>query len=335
MKLSIIIAVYNVERYIRDCLDSIFRQDLDDDSFEVIIVNDGTEDNSINVISDIVSEHQNIIIVNQENQGSSVAWNNGISKSIGEYLLIVDADDLLIDHRLKPLLEKALETQADLVVADFLELDDKEITRPVIAHISEEEHMFAFQEKNGQDMFYDLHPSQCYVWRTLYKKSFLKEKKLSFIPGIRYQDIPFTTECYIKACKCLKASQLLYVYRKRYVYPSFAANVKKYYEITIAISKTWELMSKCQLSGKMRAKLEDNVYANLVNFTRRISHLSNNFKVREGIFDHLRKNIKDLHFKNTIKHRLFSYVFCYCPFLFNIYRFLYVKIIEDKVIRYF
>ncbi len=209
------------------------------------------------------------------------------------------------------------------------------MTRPVIAHIAEEAHMLSFQEKTGRDMFFDLQPSQCYVWRTLYKKSFLKEMNLSFIPGIRHQDIPFTTECYIKACKCIKAYQLLYVYRKRYVYPTFAANKKMYYEIATAISKTWELLSRNQLSGKMRAKLEDNVYTNLINFSRRVSHLSNDFKVREGVYDHLRKSINDLHFKNKISHRLFSYLFCHYPFLFNFSRYLYVKIVEDKLIRCF
>lgn len=334
MKLSIIIAVYNVERYILDCLDSIFRQDLDDDSFEVIIVNDGTKDNSINVIADIVREHHNIIIVNQENQGSSVAWNNGISKSIGEYLLIVDADDLLIDRRLRPLLDKALETKADLVVADYIELDDNEMTKSAIAQVAEKESALCFQEKLGRDMFlYDLHPSHCYVWRTLYKKSFLIENNISFIPGIHFQDIPFTTECYIKAGLCIKSSQLLYVYRKRYIPPTTSFIVAKYHENTISISKTWGLVSRYHLTGKIRAKLENNVFTNFMNFSRRVSHLSNDFKVREKIYQHLRCNILNMHFKNSLKHRLISYVFCNYPYVFNYSRYYFVKIIEDRLIR--
>ena len=95
LKLSIIVPVYNAERYIRDCLDSILRQRLNEDEFEVIIINDGTEDSSMNVITDIISLHHNVVIVNQENQGSSVAWNNGIAIANGEYILLVDADDLL------------------------------------------------------------------------------------------------------------------------------------------------------------------------------------------------------------------------------------------------
>ena len=336
MKLSIIIAVYNVEKYIRDCLESVYRQELDDDSFEVIIVNDGTKDNSINVISDIVRQHHNIIIVDQENQGSSAAWNKGISKATGEYILIVDADDMLIDCSLKPLLNKALETKADLIVADFLSLDDDEMTRSTVAQIAGEKSTPCYQEKRGQDMFlYDLNPSHCYVWRTLYRRLFLIENNLSFIPGIHFQDIPFTTECYIKAEKCIKASQLLYVYRKRYFLPTYASAIIKFYENTIAISKTWELVSKYQLSGRMRAKLEDNVFNNFMNFTRRVSNFSKDYMVREDIYEHLRHNIVDMHFKNTLKHRIISNVFCHYPFLFNYSRYLYIKIIENRLLRYF
>lgn len=65
--LSIIVPVYNVERYIRTCIDSIYQQGLQDDTFETIIINDGTQDNSMNVIQDIVSTHNNIRIINQNN----------------------------------------------------------------------------------------------------------------------------------------------------------------------------------------------------------------------------------------------------------------------------
>ena len=67
--LSIIIPVYNVENYIHTCIESAYNQDLDDNLFELIIINDGTKDNSIEVISDIVNQHNNITIINQQNQG--------------------------------------------------------------------------------------------------------------------------------------------------------------------------------------------------------------------------------------------------------------------------
>ena len=71
IKLSIIVPIYNVEKYIRTCIESIYNQGLSDDIFELILVNDGTPDNSMEVISDIIKGHNNITIIKQENQGLS------------------------------------------------------------------------------------------------------------------------------------------------------------------------------------------------------------------------------------------------------------------------
>jgi len=72
-KLSIIVPVYNVEPYIRNCVESIFNQGLDENDYEVIIVNDGSTDKSMEMITDIISQHNNVTVINQENQGLSIA----------------------------------------------------------------------------------------------------------------------------------------------------------------------------------------------------------------------------------------------------------------------
>ena len=118
--LSIIVPVYNVEKYVRTCIESIYRQGLDENRFELIIINDGTKDKSMEVIADIIQQHSNIIVIEQENQGVSVARNRGIECARGEFLLIIDSDDLLIDYSIKPLLEKAITLKPDLIVADFI-----------------------------------------------------------------------------------------------------------------------------------------------------------------------------------------------------------------------
>ena len=96
IKLSIIVPVYNVEKYVRPCIESIFKQGLDDADFELIIVNDGTKDHSMEMIADIIQQHNNITVIHQENQSLSVARNNGIAAAKGEYILMPDSDDLLI-----------------------------------------------------------------------------------------------------------------------------------------------------------------------------------------------------------------------------------------------
>lgn len=332
LKLSIIVPVYNVENFIRDCLKSIFRQKLKDDDFEVIIINDGTEDNSMIVIEDIISQHHNFIIVNQENQGSSVAWNKGIAMANGEYILLVDADDLLIESRLKLLLEKAVETNADIVVPDFIEVVDKDITESKVALLTASHHPLSFQETTGREMFLmDLHPSECFVWRKLYRKNFLIQNHISFVPGIHYQDIPFTTECYIVAGKCYKASQLFYIYRKRTGPVTHEFSFNKSCENTIAIAKTWELISRYQLTGEIKKKLQENVFTNFTNFTIRVSLLSKDFKEREIVFNRLRENAPDLYFSNNVKQKFISFLFWRFPMLYNYVIYFYTRIYEDKI----
>ena len=148
MKLTIILPVFNVEDYIRPCLESILRQGLDDDCYEIIIINDGTKDKSMEVISDIIEAHHNIQIVEQENQGLSVVRNNGIAMAKGEYILMPDSDDLLIDNSLSTLLEAALSTKADLVVADFINMTDEEIDFSM-AHPPQQRTEFEYKEKTG------------------------------------------------------------------------------------------------------------------------------------------------------------------------------------------
>ena len=128
MRLSIIIPVFNVEKYIGPCLESIYRQGLSDNDIEVIVVNDGSTDNSMKVVEDIQFNHHNIQIIHQDHVGPSVCRNEGMEMAKGEYVLFVDSDDLLMDNGLTILLRKALDTSADMVVADFMRLNDDEIT---------------------------------------------------------------------------------------------------------------------------------------------------------------------------------------------------------------
>lgn len=96
MDLSIIVPIYNVEQYVRTCIESIYQQGFDEDRFEVILVNDGTKDKSMEMIADIIQQHKNIVVINQENQGFSMARNNGMAIAKGEYILMPDSDDLLL-----------------------------------------------------------------------------------------------------------------------------------------------------------------------------------------------------------------------------------------------
>ena len=179
-KLSFIVPVYNVEKYIRECVLSIYGQNLLDEDFEVILVNDGTEDKSFEAIQDNCTQHNNIIRIDQENQGLSCARNNGLSYATGDYVLFVDSDDVLVKESVDPLLSVANTSCADLVVADFLKLSDEEI----LNYIKDEKYASPVIKTGFKLFMEDLDPSQNYVWRTMYRREFLLQNNLTFIPGI-------------------------------------------------------------------------------------------------------------------------------------------------------
>ncbi|MBO6190960.1 MAG: glycosyltransferase [Prevotella sp.] len=321
-KLSIIIPVYNVEKYIRPCMESIFRQGLDEDDYEVIIINDGTEDRSMEVIEDIIAAHSNITVINQKNLSLSVARNNGIAAAKGEYILMPDSDDLLIENSLKPLLDKALETKVDLVVADFMEMGDEKIAQSTDLRNSGEA---TFVEKTGKQLFLeDLNPRQCYVWRTLYRRAFITGKKLTFVPGIRYQDVPFTHEAYLKAGKCLRTHWLLNIYRKGHESAATASfNKKKAHDLCIAIAKTWRLRKMKKLPLSVRQKLDDDIFVSFSLLIYFMLYGVKDFSDREEIFNFLRKRVPKLKFTHGVKQRVTSMMYRFMPHVYFFFRLVF------------
>ena len=301
--ISIIIPVYNVEKYIRPCLESVFRQNLEESIFEVIIVNDGTQDRSMEIIQDIINQHPNISVINQENLSLSVARNNGMAKAKGEYILMPDSDDLLIDNSLSLLLEEAVKSKADLVVADFLEMSDQEINdNKAITQI--ELHV---EEKSGERLFLeDLNPRQCYVWRTLFRREFLLENHLQFVPGIRYQDVPFTHECYLKAKKCLRVSRLLNIYRRGHESATSSFDEKKAKDFSIAIAETWKL-AKYTNTPEILYKLSFSFFLSSIVYSIKGD------KMRMKLLRYLKQKVPDLFFKNNLTQIITSMLYEYSP----------------------
>jgi len=317
MKLSIVVPVYNVEKYVKACLESIFQQGLDEADFEVIIVNDGTKDHSMEVIEDIVSQHTNIIIINQENLSLSVARNNGIAAAKGEYILMPDSDDLLVENSLKLLLDKAIETKADLVVADFLEMGDEEIAK--IQTI--EQPPLTIKERKGEELYlHDLNPGQCYVWRTLYRRSFLQENHITFVPGISCQDVPFTHECYLKSKNSLRISLLLNIYRRGHESATSHFNKKKCRDLCVAVAATWKLRNMEGLSPKTRLRLNDNIFVSFTLISYVMLWGESRRSERREIFNHLNRLIPDLAFSHGMKQRVVTFLYKLSPELYYIIR---------------
>lgn len=317
-QLSIIIPVYNVERFIRPCIESIFKQGLKESNFEVIIVNDGTTDRSMEVIADIINQHNNITIINQKNQGLSIARNNGMAVAKGEYLLMLDSDDLLIEDCLTPLLEVALLSKADMVITDYKQVEDKQLKDYIKNMSKQDKYDFKYKEAKGTELIYECFLP--YYWRHLYKREFLESNHISFIPGIVSQDVAFTNECFLKAKKCIRTEWFMIVYRVRNSSVTFSTySTKKAKDLCVAIARIWELTKEMPLDSTTRAKQMNIVYRYFYSLTRKITfgHIKDISQIIK-VIDYMKLLAPDLEFRNGFKQKIHTYMFQNFPHTFII-----------------
>ena len=185
--LSIIVPIYKVEKYLRKCLNSIFSQDVDISLYEVILVNDGTPDNSMNIVSEFSAKYTNLRVLNQTNQGLSVARNNGMKIASGDYFWFVDSDDTIVSGGIKKIVDIISSNQVD-VVAMLLQ-KDYELTGK-IEKCLQSKYLAGKGIVSGYEYLNDEgkeSPAQLFVMR----RSFLEEHNLSFYPYILHEDIQF------------------------------------------------------------------------------------------------------------------------------------------------
>ena len=191
MILSIVVPVYNVEQYVRKCILSIINQD--DDmfkTFEVIIVNDGSKDKSVEQIQDLVDKYDNITLINQENLSLSVARNNGMAVAKGEYVWFIDSDDWITSDAVKYVMPY-LDGTNDIVTINFTVVkEDGEypVSTPYNKPLT----------LSGKDSFRQHCEFSTMAQRGIYRVKFMADNNLVFMPGVYNQDDEL----------CLRASYL-------------------------------------------------------------------------------------------------------------------------------
>ena len=200
-KFSIIIPVYNVEKYIQECLESVINQSEKD--YEVIVVNDGTKDHSMEIVKDY-----DVRVINQENQGLSAARNAGAKKAKGDYILFVDSDDTIEKDLIKKLKE-ASKDNPDIIRYQLRETYE---TRENVDH--EEE---GFDTCSGVEAFnkickyHIVEAAPCYA----IKRSYFEKEKFAFAKGMLHEDFGLIPLVIVKAEKVKSISYIGYNYRQR------------------------------------------------------------------------------------------------------------------------
>lgn len=176
MKLSVIVPVYNVEKYLRRCLDSLLRQGLEPDEWEVICVNDGSPDNCAAILAEYEAKYPNIFkVITQENQGLSGARNTGMRWAQGEWIGFVDSDDFVIDYGYKYLLDHFCDANVDVLQFGFtLIYTDGQLVSVL------EDKPGGVKTFNGDGMETYNRMALPYVWSKFYRRAFLKKYCILF-----------------------------------------------------------------------------------------------------------------------------------------------------------
>ncbi len=218
-KISVIIPVYNVEKYIPDCLDSLCNQTLTD--IEIICINDGSTDGSLKILQEYAEKDNRIIIINQENQGQGVARNNGIDIASGEYIAFVDPDDFIDLDSFGVVYSKFKETNVDIIQFDYQTCDENKNFMEYHTLSKEMKKVLGFNLNDNQVFcLKDFKQANFIITRwcatdKIYSTNFIKQNNIKFSPSKNGEDNIFSFSSTLLANKILYINKYLYHYRMR------------------------------------------------------------------------------------------------------------------------
>lgn len=208
--LSIVVPVYNVQGYLHDCIDSLLAQNIENDSYEIILINDGSKDNSGQIVDDYSKKYENIKGFHFENSGLGAVRNKGIRLAQGKYIAFLDSDDFVPKKAYSSLLESAYYNDAEIVTSPVERFEGGKYTRSGLHKKVD------FTQKIGTTLTRT--PSLLYDTTStnkIYNLEFLKENELYFPENIVYEDIYFTMRAYAKAKKIYVIETITYIWRIR------------------------------------------------------------------------------------------------------------------------
>jgi len=199
MKLSIVLPVYNVEKYIAKCIDSLLNQDLSTKDYEIIVVSDGSRDKSEEIIKYYSDRYTHIHVYSQKHSGVGSARNNGLQKAKGDYVYFLDPDDFLVPNVLTRLINTSIENDLDVMTFDSTSYKEVKSKRNLYDHHSQHnDSVFLSKISTGEDYIADVKYNN-EVWRFFIKREFLNNVDLRFIEGQWMEDAIFTLKLFLKA----------------------------------------------------------------------------------------------------------------------------------------
>lgn len=309
-KISVIIPVYNVSDYLSKCLDSILNQSLKD--IEIICVNDGSSDNSLEILKDYEKKDKRIIVIDKENEGSGVARNAGLAIAKGEYVYFVDGDDWIEENALEKMLKKAEDLNTDMLI--FGGLSYYESCRQKNGNefasdkqVSKKSYESCYNGKKGgysadklpqkyinkvfsaKDIKKDIFKFPSTAWTKLYKRSFLEKNNIKFQPIKVGQDqLPFFHSM-ITAERIALLPENLYCYRKNRKGAVTASKKKKNFSPIYVFYGIEELLKNTGLIEDYKYVFINKYFAKATSWLAKFDN-----DLKKGYFDEYSKLLEHI-----------------------------------------
>lgn len=290
IKVSVIVPVYNVENYLKQCLESIVQQTLKD--IEIIVVNDGSTDNSLDIINEFAGIHSNIKVLNKENGGLSSARNYGMGRANGEFISFIDSDDFIDNNMLEDLYLLVKENSADMAITKIKLYENSTVTKVIPKGIYKDNYKLTGEEALGEFLRNNI---TGHAWNKIYKRELFTENNISYPEGLLYEDIPTTVQLLAKSNKVVFTNNAYYYYRQREGAITKKISYKAVKDHFSVIQFIDEYMMIFKSNSELQYYLQDFI----------INELSYNYKllIKYYVFTLNKSHISDEH-ETIIKNKL-------------------------------
>lgn len=279
--ISVIVPVYNVEKYLEDCLDSIRNQTWSD--FECIMVNDGSTDQSGKICEDYAKRDSRFKVIQKENGGLSDARNTGIKAACGEYILFIDSDDWISCNMLERLYQHAERFHLQITCCGVMTVDEiskQQMERKELSAFCPENAVVSWKTCNTLQALNNI--TAC---NKLFQKKFLSDNNLLFEKGIKYEDIPFWSKTLFLADRIGCIPDSLYYYR--IARADSIVNKKDFRGIPYARETQFKALQKHGLYPKYKNEFIACITLQFIN-----CFLSSNPIYRKDFFDSMKYLLK-------------------------------------------
>ncbi len=303
-KISVIVPVYNVEKYLSECLDSVLSQDEKD--IEVICVNDGSTDKSLEILKEYKEKDDRIIIVTQDNKGLAEARNSGLNVAKGEYIFFLDSDDKMREGTLSKLYSTAIRENVYVVTFEIAlqyDIDVKEAKENIDRYYIKSQDYTGKRKGKEQFTLFMKNDDYCDSANMIFvNREWLTKKNIRFYPYIYFEDALFSLKCHLESDEIFHLAEKLYIYRIRgNSIMQSKSSMDKVYSCIVNFKKMYEILmfeqNKDEEFCEMLVK-----YMRLVVMNMHIMEANREGKDEFDRFNYLEKFLYDVFFVGGIFH---------------------------------